>query len=111
MFPQGFFDTQKWDIDIVNSFYQTIRNYDFDVKAIISSPLQQLLQRFDYSLIYEALIANIRDRKAINQFITTETLDLKWFPHAICADNGKMRYDFLYIINSTKKGSANRRKK
>ena len=99
--------------EAVESMVRVINSYEFDFSGIINNSLQQMLREIDYSGMFShfaELLKKIDFRQRINELIWAETYEAKWFPHALIADEGQIRYEFLEIIESTKP-SSNRIKK
>lgn len=95
--------------EALESMIRMVNSYQFNFSNMISSSVQQMLTQIDFSGMYSALVESIKSldfSKRINELILSETYSAKWFPHALSAAEGEMRYDFLEIIESTRKSQS-----
>ncbi len=95
--------------EALESMIRMVNSYQFDFSSILSSSVQQMLSQIDFSSMYSALAESIKSidfSKRINALILSETYSAKWFPHALSAAEGEVRYDFLEILESTRKSQS-----
>ena len=98
-----------------NVIKKTLSTYQFDAVKSIQTPMKEMLKAIDFSPIYSVLkqidvLKSRKEEKEANEIVLEETLNAKWFPHALCVDNARVIEDFWQIIASTRK-SQNRVKK
>ena len=95
--------------EALESMAKMISSYQVDFGQMLASSVQQMLSQIDFSGIYGAWAESIKSfdfSGRINRLILSETYSAKWFPHALRADEGAIRYEFLEIVFSTKRSKS-----